>query len=224
MTPGIWAVVPLKLLDTAKGRLAHVLDPAERRALMLAMARDVLGALAQARLLAGTLVVSRTPEADALAQTFGAERVAESPLADLSGALTQASDYAARSLGASGTMIVPADVPLITAAEVDRVLSEHGRVTIVPDDERLGTNCLVSSPPNAITLQFDGRSFQPHCDDARRRGMEPAIVESPLFALDIDTPADLATLIARAPECQTGLYLDKSGIAARLHGLDNGIT
>ena len=40
------AVVPVKELDRAKERLAPVLPPEQRRALMLAMLEDVLTALA----------------------------------------------------------------------------------------------------------------------------------------------------------------------------------
>ena len=42
----VWAVVPVKELDQAKERLAAVLTPEGRRALMLAMLEDVLAALA----------------------------------------------------------------------------------------------------------------------------------------------------------------------------------
>ena len=102
----MWAVVPLKQLEQAKARLADVLSADERRALMLAMARDVLTALSRSRRLTGILIVSRTAEADALAQSFGTERYAESPNANLSQALTQASDYLISRLQAAGAMIV----------------------------------------------------------------------------------------------------------------------
>ena len=42
---GVWAVVPVKELDRAKERLAQVLPPERRQALMLAMLEDVLAAL-----------------------------------------------------------------------------------------------------------------------------------------------------------------------------------
>ena len=83
----MWAVVPLKQLEQAKARLASVLSADERRALMLAMARDVLTALGGSKRLKGILIVSRTPEADALAQAFATERFAEGPGANLSQAL-----------------------------------------------------------------------------------------------------------------------------------------
>ncbi len=218
----MWAVVPLKQLEQAKARLADILSADERRALMLAMARDVLTALSRSKRLTGILIVSRTAEADALAQAFGTERYAESPTANLSQALIQASDYLIVQLQAAGAMIVPADVPLITPEEIDVLLGQHQNVTVVPDNENLGTNCLICSPPNCIEYVFDGRSFKPHVDAAFAGGITPTIVPSAGFALDIDTPDDLQTLLERDPASQTGTYLNKSGIARRLIDADNG--
>ena len=218
----MWALVPLKRLEQAKARLANVLSADERRALMLAMARDVLTALSRSKRLAGILLVSRTTEADALAQAFGTERFAESPSANLSQALIQASDYLISQLQAEGAMIVPADVPLITPDEVDAVLMEHKQVTVVPDDDNLGTNCLICSPPNCIEYVFDGRSFKPHVNAAFAAGITPTIIPSAGFSLDIDSPDDLKALLEHDPPSQTSTYLDKSGIARRLIDADNG--
>jgi len=212
----MWAIVPIKTFEAAKQRLASVLSPEERRGLMLAMARDVLTALSRSKRLAGILIVSRTLEADALAQAFGTERFSESPDADLPTALNQASDYLVEHLHASGVMIVPADVPLIGEDEIDAILAEHTEVTILPDEEHVGTNGLLCSPPGRIPLVFDGRSFRPHVDAAFAAGVVPRIVPSAGFALDIDTPADLRALLAREPACQTAVYLQRTGIAERL--------
>lgn len=212
----MWAIVPIKALETAKRRLADVLSPEERRALMLAMARDVLSALVRCQRLAGVLIVSRTPEADALAQTFNTERFAESPDADLSAALRQAAEHLAGHLHASGVMIVPADVPLIAAEEIDAILAAHEAVTLMPDDEHLGTNGLICSPPQRIAFRFDGRSFRPHYRAACAAGVTPRVVPSRRFALDVDTPADLRSLLAEGPGTQTATFLEKSGIGRRL--------
>ena len=223
----MWAIVPIKSLDDAKQRLASLLSPAERRDLTLAMARDVLTALCQARGLTGVLIVSRTPEADVLAQTFSTERFAESPDADLPGALTQASDHLVRHFAASGVMIIPADVPLLNPDEIDQILSDHGpgrAVTVIPDAEKSGTNCLICSPPDVIGFVFDGRSFKPHVDAAFARGVTPRIVPSRSLSVDIDTAADLKALLAAGIPCQTATFLEKSGIARRLPDLDNGAT
>ena len=217
----VWALLPLKALDKAKQRLADTLSPEQRRELMLAMARDVLTALKQSQRLAGVLIISRTSEARALAESFSTEIFAEDEHADLAGALTEGAAHAASRCGASGVMVTPADLPLLTAAEIDRLLEQHRQVTIVPDAEHVGTNALVCSPPNCLPFVFDGRSFKPHLLAAQERNLDPAVYSSPGFALDIDTPADLNQLLARNPGCQTGTYLDKSGIAQALRGQDN---
>lgn len=234
----MWAIVPLKALEDAKRRLASVLTPGERRDLMLAMARDVLGALCQAKLLTGILIVSRTAEADALAQAFSTERFAESPDANLPGALTQAAAHLTTHFGARGVVVIPADVPLIRPDEIDELLAFHspeagdgatsggvtrgGAVTVVPDADHVGTNCLILSPADAIDFVFDGKSFKPHVDAAFAAGLTPRIVPSRGFALDIDTADDLRTLMALGPRTQTGTFLEKSGIAERLLDIDNG--
>ncbi|MDA1075911.1 MAG: 2-phospho-L-lactate guanylyltransferase [Proteobacteria bacterium] len=213
---GIWAIVPIKSFDSVKKRLASALTPEERRLLMLAMARDVLTALSRSQHLSGTLIVSRAPEADALAQTFGTERFAESPDATLPGALTQAATYLRESRNATGVFIIPADVPLVTATEIDEILQKHQRVSIVPDTDHIGTNALVCSPPDAIPYTFDGTSFKPHLKAARDAGLDPSIVEARGLSLDIDVPDDLLELLRRKPDCQTATYLSRAGISARL--------
>ena len=218
--PAIWALVPIKRFERAKERLAHSLSAGERRALMLAMARDVLTALSKCRRLAGTLIVSRAPEADALAQAFGAERFAESPGVGLSPALEQAAGHLRRHFHAAGLFIVPADVPLIEAGEVDALVHGHRQVTLLPDERREGTNGLICSPPGVIAFAFDGRSFKPHAQRALAAGIRPRILPVSGFSLDLDRPRDLAALLRRGPGSQTGIYLQKSGIAERLAGLE----
>ena len=124
-------------------------------------------------------------------------------------------------------MVSPADVPLITAAEIDELLAGHdlgapGAVTVVPDGDNLGTNCLMLSPPDVIGFVFDGKSFKPHVDAAFARGLTPRVVPTRGFSLDIDTADDLRALLAAGRSTQTGTFLEKSGIAERLTDIDNG--
>jgi 2-phospho-L-lactate guanylyltransferase len=215
----MWAIVPIKTFDRAKQRLANVLSEEERRALMLAMARDVLTCLSKSAQLSGILIVSRAPEADALAQTFGTERYAESPDANLAGALEQAAQHLIDHFNATGVIIVPADVPGIGVDELDQLLINHDQVTILPDTENIGTNGLICSPPLCMPYIFDGKSFKPHVDAAFAKGITPTIVPGTQFALDIDTPNDLITVFNQEPHSQTAMYLQKSGITNRLDNL-----
>ena len=212
----MWAIVPIKTFERAKQRLANVLNEEERRSLMLAMARDVLTCLSKAKQLEGILIVSRAAEADVLASAFSTERFAESPDANLAGALTQAADYLVEHFSADGVFIVPADVPGITTDQVDELIECNDSVTLLPDAENIGTNGMICSPPDAIEFIFDGQSFKPHADAAFANGITPRLIPSSCFALDIDTPSDLQSLLAEDPRSQTATYLYRSGIARRL--------
>ena len=138
---------------------------------MLAMARDVLTCLSKSSKLTSILIVSRAPEADALAQAFATERFAESPDANLPEALEQATQHLIANFQASGVFVVPADVPAIKPGEVDELLEKHTSVTVLPDDEHIGTNGLICSPPLIMPYIFDGKSFKPHVDGAFERGI-----------------------------------------------------
>ncbi len=76
----IAALVPVKALDQAKGRLAALLSQEERRRLALAMLEDVLRALQAVPRVEHVAVVS--PDADVLARAekLGAEPLSEPPL------------------------------------------------------------------------------------------------------------------------------------------------
>lgn len=217
----MWAIVPVKTFDRAKQRLANVLSEDERRSLMLAMARDVLTCLSTCSNLTGILIVSRAPEADALAQTFGTERFAESPEANLPESLEQATQHLIANFDATGVIVVPADVPGISPDELDGLIAEHQDVTIMPDAEHVGTNALICSPPGRIPYVFDGKSFKPHVDAAFAAGVTPKIRPGTRFTLDIDLPADLLSLCDVAPSTQTATYLEREGISKRLRSQSN---
>src|SRR5437867_3937543 len=112
----VFTLVPVKPLHLAKGRLASALSAPERRALVLAMLGDVLAALDATDAVSGVIVISRDAEALALAA-----RLAASALLDrsngLNGALAQAAAFAGQ-CGASALLVLPADLPLATPAEI----------------------------------------------------------------------------------------------------------
>ena len=212
----MWAIVPVKTFDRAKQRLANVLTEEERRSLMMAMARDVLTCLAQSQALSGILIVSRAAEADALAQAFATERFTESPESNLPESLEQATRHLVDNFNASGVIVVPADVPCIQPDELDEILSGHEQVTILPDDENIGTNALILTPPLCMPYIFDGKSFKPHVDTAFEQGLTPRIVPGTGFSLDVDVPSDLLAAYQRAPRSQTATYLQRADIITRL--------
>jgi 2-phospho-L-lactate/phosphoenolpyruvate guanylyltransferase len=218
MARPLWAVVPVKDLAHAKQRLAGVLCAAERLALFAAMLEDVLAALAASEGLAGILVVTRDPQARDLATRYGARVLVEGT----SRGHTAASTLGAATLaeeGAVGMVQVPADIPLVTAEDIDAVLHAHAQapsITLAPSHDRRGSNAVACSPPDLLPLRFGDDSFQPHLERARALGIEPKIVERPGLALDVDTPADLAAFLATPSATRAYAYLMQSGIAERL--------
>ena len=215
---GIWAVVPVKDIKDAKQRLASVLAPHERAALFRAMLHDVLLALSAAKALDGVMLVTRDPEVIELAGHYNARVLLERANQGQTAAVS-AGAQALAAQGAAGMIAVPADVPLINASDVERLLSAHGcapAVTIAPARDRLGSNAVMCSPPQLLPLAFGDNSFYPHLAGARGQGIEPTVVDSPAFALDVDHPGDLRAFIALASATRALRYLQQSGIAARL--------
>ncbi len=214
----MWAVVPVKNFEGAKQRLASALSPGERRALYRAMLEDVLAALTAARGLAEVALLTLDPEAMRLARTHGARVIEEPENRGHTAAIAHAADMLAAA-GAAGMLAVPGDVPLATAGEIEAALAAHGEapaMTIAPAHDELGSNCVICSPPRCVPLRFGDDSFRPHLATARRLGIEPSVVRLPGLALDIDTPADLAALLARPAATRAHAYLHESGVAARL--------
>jgi 2-phospho-L-lactate guanylyltransferase len=215
--PTLWAMVPVKDFANAKQRLAPVLSARERRELFAAMLEDVLAALASAGL-AGTLMVTRDPLAQDLADRYGARVLVETE----NRGHTAASTFGARALaqqGVAGMVQVPADIPLLTPNDVVALLQAHGQapaVTLSPSRDERGTNALVCSPPDLLPLRFGDDSFVPHVQRARSLGIEPQIVRRPGLALDVDTSDDLAAFLAAPLETRTLAYLIESGVAERL--------
>ena len=215
---GLWVVMPVKDLANAKQRLAGVLSAVERRALFRAMLEDVLSALAATRGLAGILLVTRDPEARALAARYGARVLLEDANRGHTAASRLGADILARE-GARGMLQLPADLPLITAADIEALLQALGAapaVALAPSRDRRGSNAVGCSPPDLLRLRFGDDSFFPHLQRGRALGVEPRIIERPGLELDVDTPADLMALLATRANTRAHGYLTASGIADRM--------
>lgn len=220
MADGIWCVIPIKDLENAKTRLAPALSPEERRGLFQAMAEDLLAAATAARGLTGVLVLTNDPAATALAERFSCRVEREPENIGQSEAVARAAAIVMGE-GADGVLTLPADAPLVTAAEIESALARHPKarpaITIVPDHARRGSNCLILTPGDLIPLHFGHVSFAPHLAEAEAVGVEPNILDDlPGMALDVDTPEDLAMALATGREAGSMAYARERGIAARL--------
>jgi 2-phospho-L-lactate/phosphoenolpyruvate guanylyltransferase len=191
-----WAVVPVKAFAQAKHRLAPRLGPHERADLARTMAADVLDALGACRRLERVVVVTADPQAAALATQHGAAVLEERPAEGLSGVL----EHAWAALGAQGArtlLFLPADVPLVTAAEIDALVDSHaGGLTLVRATRDGGTNALLCAAGAGRAFRFGAGSCERHAALAAGRGEPVRLAECAGVARDIDTPEDLDGLAA----------------------------
>ena len=215
-----YVLVPVKDFTQAKARLASLLSPAERYALATAMLDDVLAALRRAAMVERIAMVTTDPRALALAAQWGFEVVDEGSGRGETGAVELAVK-ACHERGASSLAVIPGDIPLVTAVDVD-CLMQHGvqyEVVIAPSWDSRGTNAILLRPPDVLPLRFGSWSFFPHVKQAKRRGLSYRVVRLPRVALDVDTPADLARLIPRAMGTRSYAVLEEMGLLSRLQTL-----
>jgi 2-phospho-L-lactate guanylyltransferase len=196
-----WVIVPVKTLSEAKRRLAGVLAPQARRRLMAVMLRDVLATLRQVEDLGPVVVVTPDAEVAAIAESCGARVLIEATAQGHSAAvMTGFADATAHS--AALALTLPADAPLVTPAEVARLIDAAGieggaRVVLTPSHDRDGTNAVLAAPPDALfPLSFGPGSFARHLAAAGMMGLACRVVELAGLGLDVDEPRDLQALIA----------------------------
>ena len=212
--PTLWAVVPVKEIARSKQRLSGALFQDERERLVRAMLRDVLGALRASSGLADMLVITRDAEVGALAKECGAQVLAERGGADdLNAALRQAATHLV-GVGAPGLLVVPADVPAVTPAELSALAEEHGAgraITLVADRRRAGTNTLAATPPDLCPFLFGEESFERHLQAARNAGVEPKVMDIRGLRYDVDIENDLDEIAMQSPGPETSDLLRRFG-------------
>jgi 2-phospho-L-lactate guanylyltransferase len=185
-----WALIPLKARAHGKRRLAGVLGDAARMALVTRMFRHVLTVLRECAELEGIAVL--TPDGDALPPDV-------LHLHDDGAELNQALSAALASLSARGVsraVVIAADLPRLTAAEVTALIAASlaSGIALAPDRHGTGTNALALALPSSLPLQFGVGSFERHLEAAARLVRSPGIVRLPGLACDVDEPQDLTFL------------------------------
>ncbi len=166
---------------------------------------DVLAALTGSRLLDIVIVVTADPELADGARSLGAQVVAEGNPSGLNGAV-RLGTAAALELGASSTLVVLSDIPLLRPSDVDELIRRAPAqgAALVPSKEGTGTNAILRRPPHAFPTFFGGRSLERHVAAAADRGLTCMVLRSRRVELDIDTPEDL--LVLASQESRTATY------------------
>jgi 2-phospho-L-lactate guanylyltransferase len=203
-------LVPIKNLSTAKRRLSPILSVEERFALARAMCEDVLQTLSKWKRRPAVALVTSDPFARELAARFHFEIIADDENTGETNAIAAATAIC-RERGATSTLVIPADIPLLEVADLRKIADAappQGSV-LVTDAARRGTNAAWRSPADLFPLHFGNDSFLPHLAAARATGLPCVTLELPSLARDVDRPEDLHEL-ALAPGARQAQNLVRS--------------
>jgi 2-phospho-L-lactate/phosphoenolpyruvate guanylyltransferase len=210
-------LVPVKNLSSAKQRLAAILDQPARTALAQAMLEDVLAALHVLKQhdlnrhdlnrhdlnLPGwkqglqVAIVTSDAYAAKLANQYKFEIIPDPDNPGETGAIEMATRVCVES-GAESALVIPADIPLIQAWELEEVLKQapaEGSV-LVPAADGRGTNAAFRRPADLFPLRFGNDSFKPHHAAAQATGKPCVVLHLPGIAVDVDNPSDLQHLLS----------------------------
>jgi 2-phospho-L-lactate/phosphoenolpyruvate guanylyltransferase len=192
----IFALLPVKSPHNAKRRLTGFLSAKQREKLARILYTRTLGALCQAEGIDRVVVVTSDSDVAEHARSSGTlvfeenEQVSHSVSAD-------AACLRAIKLGATTVLLVPIDVPLVTPADFSRLAAAaRPGLIVVPSADGTGTNAMARTPPDVIESRFGPGSCRAHLDQARLKNVPADILRLPGLMFDIDTPEDVAELLA----------------------------
>lgn len=183
--PVTWtALVPLKQGVERKTRLAAALDAPARAALGDRMAAHVVGVLRHVPAIGRVVVLSPRPVPE----------LATDWQRDAGRGLNAELEAARAVLGSAPLLVVHADLPLLTQADVAALLvaAGHTGVAIAPDRHDLGTNAVAIDGASAFRFRFGPGSLERHAAQ-----MSATLVRRDGLSMDIDTPGDLAAFLRK---------------------------
>ncbi|KAA3662446.1 MAG: 2-phospho-L-lactate guanylyltransferase [Chloroflexi bacterium] len=189
-----WAIIPVKTLHLSKSRLAPYLSPRERAVLMRGLLNRLLQVLRKVPQVDGIVVVSRDQAVNQIVAQHDVHFVAENEGVGLNEAVNLGRSYAVAQ-GATAILIMPADLPYVTLADVGALWGETAVISqqcaiICSDRHQEGTNALLLPATVPFQFQYGLQSFQKHCREAERLHLTVQEVVIPGLQFDLDTLQD----------------------------------
>ncbi|HVX03343.1 MAG TPA: 2-phospho-L-lactate guanylyltransferase [Nitrososphaera sp.] len=197
-------IIPVKKFENSKTRLSPVLGLQDRIRLAAFMLEDTLATLGRCKSVAEIVVVSADEKAGEIAKRHGATILSQKEDAGVNSAVTVADRYATQERHASATLVIPQDLPLLGAGDVDGIIcspvaTQGNCIAVCPSLRYDGTNLLLRMPPDVIPTSYDNNSYDSHILSARERGAAVHVIEHERLMFDIDTQEDARQLVRMDP-------------------------
>ena len=205
----MWAVIPVKQISQAKQRLSPLLSTEERRDFFSAMLEDVLSMMVKIDFFEKIILATNCSHAISIAGRHGITHFETGPDDGLNQAAGETVNHLLEN-GIRDMFLIPGDIPLITEEEINSVIKAHPSapsLTIIPSRDKLGSNCILLSPPSRMPLKFGPDSYLRHQEIAQTNGIKVNPMEFPGFGLDIDEPKDLFELLKAEGKTLSQKYL-----------------
>ena len=194
----IFALVPVKRFESSKSRLSSVLNVAERKELSELLLTNTLSVLTEATAISEIVIVSSDEVAMEIARKKGAKVLRESKDGGVNAAIARADDYSFEN-GAEATLVIPQDLPLLVAADVNMICmkaeSPDRCLVLCPSIRYDGSNALLRKPSLLLKTSYDEDSFHAHIGAATKVGIPIKVFLSKRIMLDLDTTEDIKILM-----------------------------
>lgn len=185
-------IVPLRSPAKAKKRLGDGFDEPTRAAIVEALIDDTFELMAMCDFLRWVVV---SDDATLLER---AESAGHGTATDDGTDLNAAISAGIASTQADAVLVVPGDLPLAIPDDLREILDTGltSDVVIVPSSGDGGTNALWLSPPDVVAPRFGPSSLRAHIERAEAAGLRCTVLALDRMALDLDTAADVAAILA----------------------------
>jgi 2-phospho-L-lactate guanylyltransferase len=194
----IFALVPVKKFESSKSRLSAVLKVDERKKLSELLLMNTVSVLTKSSAISEIVIVSSDEVAMEIARRNDAKFLRESKDHGVNAAIARADDYSSEG-GAEATLVIPQDLPLLTAADVSTICrkaeSPERCLVICPSVRYDGSNALLRKPSRLLKTYYDEDSFNAHVRAATKVGIPIKVFLSKRIMVDLDTTEDIKILM-----------------------------
>ena len=191
------ALIPFKPVNP-KTRLSCILDQEEREAFARAMLEDVIAAVQKSGCSATLLCTHPFKHENAL-------------IAVRKESLNDAINWALKQFHCPA-LIIMADIPLVTAGDIQRLIRTEKDMSIVPGRGG-GTNIIFLKKPRCFHADYYGASFLDHMRIAEECNFSVEVIDSFRMSTDIDEKGDLVEILIHGKGRKSREYLENSGFS-----------